>query len=211
MNVIVLAEPAVEPVTAADAFLHLGLGNPQEDDITQHPFYSMVVRNIATARRQVEQMTRRALVTQTVRLVTNSFQRCCGTVGLELARPPIQSVVAVRYYDDQGELQTVENSPADYSLSADFVPKLLLGSSVVIPCLARRSDAVQVDYVVGYAPAADDSSPPLIDLAGNVPQGLKDAILVGVEILRGAMSPDDRKNLETLQENLVTSYRIALA
>jgi len=202
MNIEVIGPPLFEPVSVGDAFLQLRLGDPKSEDIEAHPFYSQIVRNITTARQQVEQMTRRALVPQTLRISHPGF--ACGC-GLELRRPPLREVLSVQYRDEANALQTVEME--NWFVTDDLVPRLRFVDSWSAPALFARRDAVRIEYIAGYAP---DGSPPADQeqWAAGVPAALKDAVLIGVELLQGAMSPADRELLEQARENLVCSYRI---
>jgi uncharacterized phiE125 gp8 family phage protein len=203
MNIEVIGPPLFEPVSVGDAYLQLRLGDPKSEDLEAHPFYSQIVRNITTARLQVEQMTRRALVQQTLRISYPGFT--CGGRGLELRRPPLREVLGVQYRDGDNALQTVELE--DWFVTDDLVPRLRFVEGWSAPDTFARRDAVSIEYVAGYPP---DGSPPADqeDWAAGVPAPLKDAILIGVEILQGAMSPGDRELLEQARENLVCSYRI---
>lgn len=203
LNIEVVVPPAAEPVSVGDAFLQLRLGDPKSEDLEAHPFYSQIVRNITTARQQVEQMTRRALVQQTLRISYPGF--ACGGRGLELRRPPLREVLAVQYRDSDNALQTIDAD--DWFVTDDLVPRLRFVDGWSAPMLFARSDAVRIEYVAGYAP---DGSPPSgqEQWAAGVPAALKDAVLIGVELLQGAMSPADRELLEQARENLVCSYRI---
>jgi uncharacterized phiE125 gp8 family phage protein len=203
MNIDVIVPPAFEPVSVGEAFIQLRLGDPRSEDLEAHPFYSQIVRNITTARIQVEQMTRRALVQQTLRISYPGFA-CCSR-GFELRRPPLREVLAVQYRDEVNALQTIDLD--DWFVTDEMVPRVLFVDGWSVPSTFARADAVRIEYVAGYAP---DGSPPADQeqWSAGVPAALKDAVLIGVELLQGAMSPTDRELLEQARENLVCSYRI---
>jgi len=203
MSTIVLVEPRFEPVTVEEAFLQLRLGDPASDGIESHPFYSMLVRNIRTARQQVELMTNRALVEQTLRGTFASFP--CAGRGLQLLRQPVVRVLSVSYYDTSNAVQAVDD--AGWYLTDDHLPHLRFVDGWTSPTIYSRGGAVRVDYVAGYA---GDGSPVETqeDAAANVPASLKDAVLIGVEILQGAMAPADRDALIAARASLVSGYTI---
>lgn len=214
MNLIVVTPPAVEPVTLAEVYLHLRL-DPDTDSPPTHPDDAMLRSQIATARAEAEAYTKRAFVEQTLRLFVSRFPcneafvggeswfRLAGGRGyIELLRPPLMAVQSVRYYDQDNTLQTV--SPADYFVTDDFVPRLTFVDTFVPPLTYVRNDAVRVDYVAGYV--SDDS--PADDPAENVPDQIKQAILLGVQLLYDQLSPDQRKAIENARDMLLIGQRV---
>lgn len=216
MNLITIVEPPVEPITLADCYLHLRL-DPDGSPAT-HPDDAMLQTMIISARMRAEQITRRAFVQQTVRMVADGFP-CRRFSGdgvwsdgeswierdgwMELLRPPFIEITAVRYYDTDNVLQTV--SPSSYFVSSDgFVPRLMVTSGSTWPESYRRDDALHVDYVVGYQP---DGSPPA-DFAANVPAPIKDAIKIGVQLLYDELAPEKRQQLEETFQRLLSSFRV---
>lgn len=220
MNIVVVTPPPVEPVTIEEAFVHLRLDDPTEDN----PDYAAVQAQIVSAREQCEQITRRAFVQQTLRLTQGPARRnrerrgwdwfigggCMAWGDIELLRPPFIELVSLGYYDDSNTLQTVD--PANYYVTSDLVPKLRFVSGFNTPPIYLRDDAVQVEYVAGYAPkpADPDAAPPTdIDYRANVPSSIKQAILLGVQLQYDELTPEKRKALEGARDALLSSYRIA--
>lgn len=217
MNLIVLTPPPVEPVTLAEVYLHLRL-DPDDDSPPAHPDDALLRSQIATARAEAEQMTRRAFVEQVLRLTVDRFPRNDAFVGasqwlalagvrgyIELPRPPLIEVQAVRYYDTDNVLQTVD--AADWFVTDDFVPRLMFRDGYVPPLTYARNDAVRIDYVAGYA--ADESPAVDQDYAANVPQQIKQAILLGVQLLYDQLSPEQRKALEHARDMLLVGQRVS--
>ena len=214
MNITLVIPPPFEPVTLAQVYAHLRL-DPEGSPAT-HPDDAMLTRMIATARAHVEQMTRRALVRQTLRLSCGAFPVPADlrwTLRLRdnpdadpvrLRRPPVVPASAVvEYYDEDNNLQTLAASA--YYVTDEQVPELRLAGDA--PSTYARPDAVRVTYVAGYEP---EGSPPATqaDYAANVPQPLKDAILVTVQMLYDSLTPAEQTRLEMLREALVQPYRI---
>lgn len=209
MNIIVITPPPVEPVTAEQAFVHLRLDF--SDDPESHPDYQAVLSQITSAREQCEQITRRAFVQQTLRIVGPGdgsarswfwWGNTASARGVELLRPPLISVSAVRYYDGLNALQTVDSD--DYFVTDSLVPKLLFVDGFSSPCTYRRPDAMQIEYIAGYPP--DAGSP--ADYRANIPESIKQAILLGVQLQYDELTPDKRKALEGARDSLLSSYRI---
>jgi uncharacterized phiE125 gp8 family phage protein len=216
MNITVVTEPPFEPVALSDVYLHLRLdteGSPET-----HPDDSRLERHITSARKLVEAMSRRALIRQTLRLSMPAFpvsddtwaissRRNTLTRVIRLPRPPISSVTSVTYYDADNTLQTLDAS--NYYITDEQVPELRFTSTFSSPTVYDRPDAVRVNYIAGYTPAG---SPPTTqqDYAAEVPDGLKDAILLGVQLLYDDLKPDEYTMLFNAREALVQPYRIQL-
>lgn len=218
MNITVVTPPPFQPVSVEEAYLHLRWdedgGSP-----TTYPLQSLIERNIATATAYVEQFTRRALVEQTIRLSIEGFPNTENTFSreyrsgifsarpmyIELFRPPLVNVVAVEYYDEDNALQTVAAS--NYFVTDDLVPRLTFVENWNQPQTYNRDDAVRVTYQVGYEPT---SSPPTTqeDYAANIPAGIKDAILLKVQLLCDRFDKDERKDIERSIASLLSSYTI---
>lgn len=213
MNLITITQPPVEPVTLEEIYLHLRI-DPEGSPPT-HPDDSMLATMITTARTRAEQITRRAFVQQTIRLVQPGFPvRRFGSEWddepwivrdgwLELFRPPFREIVQVRYYDQDNAIQTLA---ADQYFITDesFVPRLMASEAVSWPETYCRDDAVQIDYVVGYPP---EGSPPA-DYHANVPAPIKDAIKIGVQLLYDELAPEKRDQLEQTFQRLLASFKV---
>lgn len=215
MNVTILTHPPFEPLTLQELYEHLRLtpyGSP-----LAHPDDLLLQIDLATARQSVEREGNISLVEQTVRLSTRTFDgddpalwhasNCAGRPGIRLLRPPVLSVLSVSYYDASNVQQTVD--AADYYLTDEQIPRVLMVESFSYPALYRRPDAVRVVYKAGHAPAA---SPPLLqaDYAAAVPANAKSAIKLGVQMLYDDLSPDDRDALGKAWHALVDSFGVRI-
>lgn len=211
MNLTLLTPPAFEPVSLDQVYGHLRLtpsGSP-----AAHPDDAMLTRHIATARREVERITHRALVRQQLRLSAWGFYggdvRRIGfwTVppSLPLLRPPLISVVSVQYHDEGNVLQTVATQ--DWYVTDDMVAQLRLVDSVS-PVVRTRGDAVRVTYWAGYPANGSPAGTSRADLIANVPSECIDAILLGVELLYNPLSPEQRTALENAREALLSGLKV---
>jgi uncharacterized phiE125 gp8 family phage protein len=197
MRLDTITPPAVQPVTLADCYSHLRL-DPEGSPAT-HTDDTMLTRHIASATRFAEIMTRRAFVSQGLRLYLPKFD----TAGMNLYRPPLISVDSVQYYDIDNALQSVDT--ADWYVTDDLVPQLRFVSGFSAPAIYDRPDAVRINYTVGYAP---EGSP--ADYTANIPSVTKDAILLGVELLYESLSTEHRAALERTRTALLTPYKVFL-
>lgn len=219
MNLTVITPPPFEPVSMKQVYQQLRLdpdisSSPAE---LSHPDDVLLAGHVRTAREFVEVATRRALVLQTLRLSCGAFpascqpwftplSQCRETVPrILLRRPPLVRVERVQFYDGANVLQTVD--PAAYYTTDDQVPELRFSSTFGVPTVYDRPDALRVEYVAGYAPAG---SPPTTqqEYAATVPQTLKDAVLIGVQLLYDNLSPADRTAMEEMREALLQTCRI---
>lgn len=154
----VVAAPASEPVTVAEAAQHLR--------ILGSPIYEVDKINMClqAAREWVEHATGVLLVQRSVTAYAPLFADY-----LVLPHRPVQSITSVKYYDADNALQTASSSL--YGLASQIDSVYLLDGSDW-PDTYTRPDAVQVTYEAGYA----SGSP--VDYTGNIPAALKSAVLL---------------------------------
>lgn len=150
--------PAAEPVTLAEALSHLRV----DADGGANDAYILTL--IKAAREACESRTERTLVNTPLVLKLDAFAD-----AIELLRPPIISVSAVKYLDSVGDLQTID--PVDYEVDTASEPGWLVPApGLVWPVAAIRINAVTVEYTAGYGATAAD-----------VPAKLKQWILLAVQ------------------------------
>ena len=152
-----LSPPAAEPLTLADAKLHLRV----DADITEDD--GLIAALIVTARHQAEHRTGRALVTQQWRLGLDRF----ADDSLELPLPKLQSAQSVTYLDSNGTRQTLANTEYDV-ITDELVGRLLPAFGKTWPDCRIRPGSVQVSYTCGYGAASD------------VPQSIKAWMLLAI-------------------------------
>ena len=152
-----LSPPAAEPLTLAEAKLHLRV----DADITDDD--SLITALIVTARQQAEHRTGRALVSQQWRYAIDAFP----VDSLELPLPKLLSVQSVTYLDSAGTRQTLANTEYDV-ITDELVGRLLPAYGKTWPDCRVRPGSVQVSYTCGYGAAAD------------VPQSIKAWMLLAI-------------------------------
>ena len=154
MSSILLTPPAAEPLTLADAKAYLRVAHSDDD--------AVIAALIAGARSHVEAQTRRALITQTWRLIRDAWP---PDGRIAVAPAPLRSVVAARVYDAGGATHAVDTGAfvADKSAAPAvlaFAPGTLAGSG-------RAAAGIEIDVEVGYGAAP-----------ANVPETLRQALLL---------------------------------
>ena len=212
MTLTVIRPPEFEPISLEQARLHLRVdaypGSPDS-----HPDDDLIMRAIQAARERAEQITRRALVEQGIRLSASGWYPDrwpgSGARGIDLLKPPLISVDQVSYYDSENVLQTVSSS--DYFVEDSHpVARLRWARDFDYPDLYDRADAVRIDYTAGYQSL---SSPALIqaDAANAIPASIINAML----LLIGDMYEYREKTVvgtivavTTAADNLLESYRV---
>lgn len=167
MTTRVIAAPAYEPITLAQAKLHARVDSSDEDSL-----FSIL---ITSAREYAETLTHRAFVQRTMELTLPAFQFC-----ICLPYPPLVSVSYVQYIDLDGTTQTVD--AADYQVDTYAEPgKIKPEWGESWPVVVRPDfNAVRIRYIAGYA----IGSP--VDQASateNIPASLKQWMLIRVATL----------------------------
>ena len=90
------AEPAVEPISLAEARAQCRIDGTAEDDL--------LAIYIDTARRACEKLLSSALITQDWTQTLDAFP---STGDIKLLKPPVQSILSVTYVDTAGATQTL--------------------------------------------------------------------------------------------------------
>ena len=141
MSPILVAGPAVEPVTLAEAKAHLRLDAPDED--------ALIVSLTAAARQTLEHATRRAFIAQTW-----CARLDCWPAGRMVMLPlaPVLAVGAVRVRPASGPALAL--GPALYSVISGADPEhLVVGADAPQPGIARGGIEIEASYGFGAAPA----------------------------------------------------------
>ena len=175
MPSILTSAPATEPVSLAEAKLHLRVETVMTDDDT------LIQALITAARQTAESITRRAFITQSWKLVLDQFPapginvgsanwygpqwgnspgpltslRSDGRTGFEifLDHSPVATVDSITYTDPDGTTQTLLST----AYKTDFVTepcRVVPAYGTTWPATRNEINAVSVTYTCGYGAAA---------------------------------------------------------
>ncbi|MEK7345110.1 MAG: head-tail connector protein [Pseudomonadota bacterium] len=164
MPMQLITPPAAEPVSLAEAKLHLRVDFDEDDALIQ--------ALISAARQAAEMLTQRQLVTARWRVVLDSFPGC-GLMGVPagqtftlpghailIPKSPLQSVLEICYRDMAGVSQVMPS--AHYTVDKACEPaRITPVFGQIWPVALPQIGAVSVTFDAGYGSAAD------------VPEGLK--------------------------------------
>lgn len=208
MNEILIAPPAGEPVTLAEAKAWLRMDTNAEDDL--------IATLIAAARRAVEAATRRALMTQSWRVALDAWPfsgdgaldalAVAHTAGrkqvqlqvhlqVDLRIAPLASVSAIRVTDSGGQQQLL---PASLWRLAGAPDRARVVFSAAPPDPGVTGEGIAIDVVAGYG------------AAGDVPAPLRQAILMLVADWFEHRGDDDGANAAPMPRRvaaLLAPYR----
>jgi uncharacterized phiE125 gp8 family phage protein len=163
MALTLVTAPTVEPVTLAEAKLHLRVDTADED--------ALIDTLIRAARQYVETFTRRALIAQTWDDKRDEFP--CGDGTIELPIAGVSSVTSISYVDTNGDTQTWSASLYQTDLpsgpKAPFA-RICPAYAQYYPQTRTQMNAVTVRFVAGYGTTS-----------AAVPESLK----AGIKLLIG--------------------------
>lgn len=159
MTTRLITAPTSEPVSLAEAKLHLRVDHNAEDTLIQ--------ALVTAAREQCEHILGRSIMPQTWELVLDTFP---ADGDIELSNPPIISIASVKYIDaNTGTEVTLASN--QYALDKDSEPGWLMPESgITWPATYAAANAVRVRYQAGYADAA------------SVPVSIKNWILLAIGV-----------------------------
>ena len=149
MPLILTSGPAVEPVTLAEAKAHLRVDGSAED--------TLIASLIVTSRLHVEAAAGLALVTQSWSWYVDAWPR---GHALKLPLRPVQSIAAVRLYEETGAATTLD--PATWFLDgAAAPPRLVRQGALPWPRPSRIANGIEVAFTAGFGPASTDVPAPI--------------------------------------------------
>lgn len=186
----IATEPVEEPITTAEAKVHLGIAAA----VTGHDTY--IASLITAARKYSEDYTNRSFVTTEWELVLDMFPY--DDLRMSIPRAPLASIDSITYVDSDGATQTWASS--NYIASTSREPGALsLAYSKMWPTVRFQPDAVTIAYTAGYGDA------------DAVPKVIKQAILLIVGhwfAMREAVAQGNYNEVPIGAKALLDMYRV---
>lgn len=183
-KLIAQGDQSVEPITLAQAQLHLRL----DLEAGQHPDDSLVSALITVARQDAENYTGLALTQQTFVAYYDEFP----TDDLDLGIWPVRSITSVQYVDSDGNTQTFSSTA--YRLDPNDKPAVLQYVDAW-PQTKAQKNAVTVTFVAGYAAGSPTR--------WNLPKPIYQAMLMMIGHLY-----ENRESVNV--GNMVTAYPLGM-
>lgn len=181
MAVKLVTAPAVEPMNLDEAKTYLRVEHNDEDEF--------IAGLVVAARSAAEDFTGRALITQTWKLLLDTFPRK-KRVGdqwwdgakegpltmidgeldfIEIPKPPLQSLTHIKAYHEDGSITTMAG--ADYIVDTASEPgRAVLKAGKTWPVNLQRANGVEAQFVCGYGASGF-----------NVPEGIKLGMRLAME------------------------------
>lgn len=164
MGLALVTGPALDPVSLAEARAHCRITSSDED--------GLLAGYILAARQHVEQVTGRALVSQTWDFTVDrewpwTLDDSHRHVRLfEIPKPPLQSVTSIVYVDSAGATQTLASN--QYLVdSGTYIGRIYPAYGVCWPNVRCQPKAITVRFVAGYG-----------DQPGSIPEPIRQAMLL---------------------------------
>ena len=153
MRVYELSAPAVEPLAYAEVAAHLRLdGSAQQ---------TLIESYIKAARMAVENLTARALINRSLRLVLDEWE---GVTTLP--KPPVSAITSISVLLLDGSSVTVPPT-ACRLLIGDAETRLLIPNTAAVASPGLEAGGILIDYTAGYGSSA-----------AAVPQAFKTAMML---------------------------------
>lgn len=163
--------PSSEPLTLAEAKLHLRVDSDIADDD------ALISGLITAARQQAEVYTRRQLVSATW---THYLDWLPGEIRLE--RPPLTAVTWIKYIDTDGVQQTLD--PSLYQVDSYGEPaRIRRAYGAIWPSTRSQMNAVEVKFVCGYSTVPESVKRAMLLIVGNLYEN-REATIAGTIITK---------------------------
>ncbi|MGE0339003.1 MAG: head-tail connector protein [Xanthobacteraceae bacterium] len=146
MAAILLEPPASEPLSLFDAKTYLRVDHEHED--------ALIAAMIAAARMQAETWTRRALITQSWRVVLDRWPPS-GVIATPVS--PLRSVLAARLRDPAGETQPLDTDV--FIANTASSPGMIAFDAGRVIHPTKPFAGIEIDIEAGYGDPADVPAP----------------------------------------------------
>jgi uncharacterized phiE125 gp8 family phage protein len=146
MAAILIEPPASEPLSLGEAKTYLRVGHADED--------ALISSMISAARLQVEARTRRALITQTWRIV---LDRWPSSSAVSSPVSPLREVLSARVRNEAGEAEELDSEIFISNTASS--PGLIVFDAGRVVHPAQETAGIEIDFEAGYGGASDVPAP----------------------------------------------------
>lgn len=184
-------KPVLEPISLAEVYLQEKVittlaGSPPAAVSAEDVLLNIY---IAAARQWAEATTRRALITQVWTMRLDAFP---SSGIIEIPKLEMQSVDSVKYYDEDGGIQTW--SDALYQVDINSEPaRLQPNEGEAYPATKARLAAVEIEFTAGYGALGADVDQGIIQamlmLIGHMYQN-RETVVVGTIAVKVPMASE---------------------
>ena len=191
MNLKIITQPTIEPVSLAEAKNHLRVVTDVDN--------TLIASEIVTARHHCENILHRALASTTFELVMDKFP----CTQIELPMPPTESVTSIKYTNSDGlEVEWDDENYIFYNCEPAII---ICAYGISWPSFTPYPiGAIKIRYVAGYKTTGTDAS--LL-----IPEEYKNAMLLLIGHLyshREEVSEEVLKNIPIGIDSLLYPTRI---
>jgi uncharacterized phiE125 gp8 family phage protein len=198
MGLSLVAGPALDPISLAEAKAHCRITSTDED--------GLIAGYILAARQHVEVVCNRALITQTYDLFIDrdwpyyfDLDWRCNRRLIELPMAPARSVTSIVYVDSAGTSQVLAADQYVVDVTTP-IGRVVPAYGAVWPGVRCQPKAIVVRFVAGYG-----------DQPGSVPEPIRQAMLLLVGFWyenRESASATNLTELPFATAALLAPYRV---
>ncbi len=182
-----LTPPAEEPLSLAEAKAHLRVEHADDD--------ALIAALITGARNHVETQTRRALMSQTWRILRDGWPE---NGRLEVFPAPLRQVMAARVHDSAGVSHAIDVDA--FVVDTAAVPGVIGFSPLSLPQPGRAVAGIEIDIEAGYGTSASAVPEPL-------KQAVRQLIAHWYENRGAGQSRDESTRVPATVAALIAPYR----
>ena len=159
----IITAPTTEPVSLAEAKLHLKVDTGDDD--------TLISTLVTASRETAEVFTGRALATQVLEYILDSFPSCSDTIYLPM--PPLETLASIKYKDCQGV--EAEWDSSNYVVDSESMPARVTSAyGKYFPDFTPYPvSSVRIRFTAGYKSGGPDS----LKIPEQINQALK--LLIG--------------------------------